>query len=146
LTPLSYEKRKAIAEKFDAQDFKHVTVKLDGTHSLTTFERRRSDWVCYKFNYAAAFNTIVSCFHVIRYYTVILISISLYMKVAMLPNHRWAWASTSGYFARHTDIPLLEANMDNFAATFDSRDVTVADMLFDSFFWSNDDNKWGKHA
>lgn len=116
------------------QDFKHVTVKLDGTHSLATFERPRSDWVCYKVNYAAAFNTIVNCFHVIRYYTVILMKyLSFYMKVAMLPNHCWTWASTSGSFARHTDIPLLEANMDNFAATFDSRDVTVADMLFDSF-------------
>jgi hypothetical protein len=73
-------------------------------------------------------------------------SISLYLKVAMLPNHRWAWASTSGSFARHTDIPLLEANMDNFAATFDPRDVTVADMLFDSFVWSNNSNKWGNHA
>jgi hypothetical protein len=36
--------------------------------------------------------------------------------------------------------------MDNFAANFDLRDITVADMLFDSFVWSNDNNKWVKHA
>jgi hypothetical protein len=133
LTPLSYEERKAIAEKLMPQDFKHVTVKLDGTHSLTTFERPRSDWVCYKVNYAAAFNTIVSCFHVIRYYTVILMKYLFLYECDNVTESLLAWASTSGSFARHTDIALLEANMDNFAATFDPRDVTVADMLFDSF-------------
>jgi hypothetical protein len=45
-----------------------------------------------------------------------------------------------------TDIPLLAAKMNNFAATFDPRYVTVADMLFDSFVWSNNNNKWRKHA
>ena len=121
LFSLTYNKRLEISNSFvnliatlstqEKELYKYITIRCDGTHTLTTFEDNiyaKSDWKSFKNKFRASFNTLVF----------------------QLMNGLWIGASDSKPNSLYPDTRLLEIFFPKVAVMITEQDKILADRLF----------------